>query len=101
MTLAQRAGIGGPVAVQQTVSLTVPNITAAAHADVAAPANAAFIGATGRPVDVCPVGAPLANLGIVCAWVSNGTTGVVSTRFTAFTGNVATAAQSVFHQLRQ
>jgi hypothetical protein len=101
MTVLQRAGIGGPVFPSQTVSLTVPNITAAAHADVAAPANAAFIGATGRAVDVCPVGAPLANLGIVQAWVSNGTTGVVTTRFTAFTGNVTTAAQSVLHCLRQ
>lgn len=101
MALAQRAGIGGPVSPQQQVSLTVPNITAGAHADVAAPANAAFIGATGRAVEALIVGAPLANLGGCMAWVSNGTTGVVTTRFWGFTGNVATAAQSVLHTLRQ
>src|SRR5262245_50934112 len=69
---------------QQSGSLTIPNITAAGHADVAFPANAAFIGRT----TIIPsfLGAPLANLALEGAWVDN--LGVVTVRFGANTGNV-------------
>lgn len=101
MVLPKRVGIGGPISLSQVVSVTVPNITAPATADVALPANASFIGAASRPVRASFAAAPLANLGIVGAWVSNTATGVVSIRFIAGTGNVATAAQSVYVEIEQ
>jgi hypothetical protein len=84
----QRSGQSGPVEAQQVVTVTVPGITDGDTADVALPANASFINAGAVRADFN--GAPLANLGIVAAWVSAPSTGVVTIRFSALTGNVST-----------
>lgn len=101
MTLPKRAGIAGPISLSANQSPTVPNITDGDTADVALAANPNFIGSVNRPVRASFVGAPLANLGIVGAWISNGVTGVVTIRFSALTGNVATAAQAVYVEIEQ
>jgi len=99
MTDSRRSEAGSLMA-NRTQTPTVPNITDGDTADVALTADAAFIGAVAVPVDASFQGAPLANLGIVGAWVSNIATGVVTIRFSALTGNVATAAQIVNVQRR-
>jgi len=99
MTDARRSEAGSLLA-NRTVSLTVPNITDGDTADVDCAADAAFAGAVAVPVDAAFQGAPLANLGIVGAWVKTIATGVVTVRFSALTGNVATAAQLVNIQRR-
>lgn len=95
--MVTRAGDAGPNLLTRKVTLVVPNITAGHVADVAAAADAAFAdaGAVARLVTAALAAAPLANLGIVGAWVSNPTTGVVTVRFIAGVGDVATANQDV------
>lgn len=91
---AGRVGQSGTVIPERNVSVTVPNITKGDFADVALAADAAFKNRT--RVDVVFRGATvLANLGVVGAYVSDPATGVVKVRFAAFTGNVATAAQTL------
>lgn len=91
--MSNRSGDAGPLLLTRTVTLTIPNITDGDHADVACPADARFADAGGvrRPVGANFAGAPLDNLGILGAWVSNATTGVVTVRFAALSANVATA----------
>lgn len=101
MTTPQRAGIGGALGLSAQQSPTIPAILDGDSADVALAANAAFIGSVNRPVRASFVGAPLANLGIVGAWISNGTTGVVTVRCSALTGNVASAAQALYVEILQ
>lgn len=91
--MSQREGEAGPVVVARTVSPTVPNITAPNQAAVALTADPGFIGASA--VDVNFAAAPLANLSLLGAFVSNASTGVVSVIFGAVGGNVTTAAQSI------
>ena len=78
-------------------SITVPNITDGDTADVTCVADANFIAD-----DPCLLamfaGPPIANLGIVGAWVSTESTGVITIRFSALTGNVTGAAQKVVVQ---
>jgi hypothetical protein len=84
--------------VERFVGPTIPNITDGDTADVAIAADLAWATGAGNPpkrVRASFDGAPLANLGIVGAWVSNVTTGVVTVRCSALTGNVATAAQTL------
>jgi hypothetical protein len=84
----------GPLFPSRRVTATVPNITDGDQADLVLPADLAFAGGgVVRPVRADFVGAPLANLGITGCWVSNPTTGVVTVRLSALTGNVATADQ--------
>jgi hypothetical protein len=95
-----RRSEAGALLANRTQNPTVPNITDGDTADVALTADLAFAGAVAVPVDASFQGAPLANLGIVGAWVSNIVTGVVTVRFSALTGNVATAAQLINIQRR-
>lgn len=79
-------------------SVTVPNITDGDTADVACTAVAGF--KVDDPACIAFFcGPPLANLGIVGAWVSDETTGVVTIRFSALTGNVTGAAQKIGVQM--
>lgn len=99
--MGNRSGDSGQVLVQRTVELTVPNITDGDQADVVVTADAAWATGAGKPAKVVAahfIGAPLANLGISGAWVSNVATGAVTVRFSAMTGNVATAAQDILLQ---
>jgi hypothetical protein len=96
--MAIRSSEEGRVLPSHAETLTVGNITAGATADVACTADANFI------LDDCALvaafaGPPLANLAIVGAWVSTESTGVITVRFLAGTGNVATASQKVVIQL--
>lgn len=96
--MGNRTGDSGSNLVQRTVELTIPNITDGDSADVVVAADLAWATGAGKPpkiVDAKFIGAPLANLGIIGAWVSNVATGAVTVRFSALTGNVATAAQDV------
>jgi hypothetical protein len=89
----QRRGSSGPVDPIRDVVVVVPNITDGDSADVVLTADAVW-----KDVDaVAPsfVGAPLANLGLLGAWVSDPTTGALTVRFSALTGNVATGNQTV------
>lgn len=95
--MTERAGESGPVLQDTTQTVVVPNITDGDTADVALTADAQFAGSGSLAKGVLATfaGVPLANLGIVGAWVSNTVTGVVTIRFSALTGNVATANQAV------
>lgn len=97
--MTDRAGEAGPVLAQFTQSVTVPAIAANAYADVACAADAKFAGGQVKGVRATFAAAPnSAALGIVGAYVSNDTTGVVTIRFSAGTGGVAGGAQSVVVQ---
>lgn len=92
-----RAADAGALFPIRRKTVVVPNITDGDTADVALAADLAFAdsGSVVKPVSVTFAAAPLANLGIVGAWVSNPLTGVVTVRFSALTGNVATANQNI------
>lgn len=76
--------------------VAIPGITDGDTADVVVTTDLAFAGA-GRPIQANFAAAPLANLGIVGAWISNTTTGAVSVRFSALTGNVVGANLPLLH----
>jgi hypothetical protein len=80
--------------VERTVSVTVPAITAGAVADVALTADRAFKGKS-RVRASFSGSAMQANAGIVGAAVTGPSTGVVTIRFIAGTGNVAGGAQPI------
>lgn len=91
-----RASEAGALLPNRAQTVTVPNITDGDTADVDLAADAAFAGGAVRvPVVVTFGGLPLANLGIVGAWVKTPSTGVVTVRFSALTGNVSTDDQPV------
>lgn len=91
----ERNSEAGSLVKRLAQSPTVPNITDGDTADVDLTADARFIASAAFPVVAAFGAAPLANLGIVGAWISNIATGVVTIRFSALTGNVATAAQAI------
>lgn len=93
-----RASEEGLLLPSHAETLTIPNITDGDTADVACTADAAFK-LDDSALLAMFAGPPLANLGIVGAWVSNESTGVITIRFSALTGNVNTAAQKVVVQL--
>lgn len=96
MTIA-RSAEAGPVFSEGSATMVVPAILAGASADVALPANAQFESAApGAPVDVCLIGAPLAGLAGLIAWVSNPATGVITVRFLADAAGCAGGNQLVF-----
>jgi hypothetical protein len=76
--------------------VAIPGITDGDHADVVVTTDLAFAG-PGRPIAAQFVGAPLANLGILGAWVSNTTTGAVTVRFCALSANVTGADLGGLH----
>lgn len=90
--MSNRSGDAGALLLNRKITLTIPGITDGDHADVACPADARFADAGGvrRPVSANFAGVPLGNLGIVGAWVSNTTTGVVTLRCVALSGDVVT-----------
>jgi hypothetical protein len=92
---ATRAGEAGTLLYTARQTVVVPNITDGDHADVAMAANANFAGNDGSGIVAAFAGAPLANLCLVGAWISNETTGVVTLRFAALSGNVATGDQEI------
>lgn len=92
--MVQRSGDSGPLSALRDVTAVVPNITDGDHADVVLTADAAFKG-TGQALQVAFKGAPLDNLGLLGAWVSNTATGEVTVRFAALSNNVATANQAI------
>jgi hypothetical protein len=96
----QRAGDAGPVLISRRATVAIGIIAAGGSADVALPADAALAdpsGAVAVPVDADFDGAPGdASLGIIAAWVSNPTTGVVTVRFCGLPGpTLAVAAQKI------
>lgn len=89
----QRRGSSGPIDPIRDVVIVVPNITDGDHADVVLTADAVWKDQTS--LSAALAGAPLANLGLLGAWVSTPSTGAVTVRFCALSGNVATGNQSV------
>lgn len=89
----QRRGSSGPIDPVRDVVVAVPNITDGDHADVVLTADAVWKEVSA----VVPtlVGAPLANLGLLGAWVSTPATGALTVRLCALTGNVAAGNQSI------
>lgn len=97
---SRNAESGSLLPVRQ-LTVTVPNILDGDSADVDLPADPAFkdpSGAVAVPVSVVFKGAPLANLGLLGAWVKTITTGVITVRFCALTGAVATDDQDIVIQ---
>jgi hypothetical protein len=93
-----RTSEAGPLKPVRAATVTIPNITDGDHADVALAADAAFkdpSGTVARAIGAYFKGAPLANLVILGAWVSTITTGVVTVRFGALSGNVTTDDQDI------
>lgn len=91
--MGQRRGSTGPNDPIRDVTVVVPNITDGDHADVVLTADGVWKDQSA--LSVIPVGAPLANLIIDSAWVSTPSTGAVTVRFAALSGNVATGNQAV------
>ena len=94
----QRAGDAGPIFPSRRATVAIGIIAAGGSADVALPADAAFIGgAVAVPVDADFDGAPGdASLGIIGAWVSDPATGVITVRFCGLPGpTAAVAAQKI------
>lgn len=100
--MTQRLSQAGKPLAQMFQTPTVAAITDGDHLDVTLTANAGFIfldDATNVdvPIHAAFVGAPLdANLGILGAWVSNPTTGVVKVRFCALSANSAQVNQPIY-----
>jgi hypothetical protein len=95
--MPERNAQSGTILADTTQTIVVPNIAAGAAADVALAADASFAGtgSAAKGVRATFAAAPLANLALVGAWVSNTATGVITVRLMAATGGVATANQSV------
>ncbi len=91
--MGQRSGTSGTVETVRDLVVVVPAIVANVNSDVALAADAAWKGETA--LRVTPVGAPLAGLQILQAWISNAATGVVTIRFSAAVGGCAGGNQSV------
>ncbi len=89
---AGRIGQSGTPITERDVSVTVPAITAGATGEVALTADLAFKGKTRVNAEFRGTTVQ-ANLALAAAYVSNPTTGVVTLRFIAGTGNVAGGAQ--------
>jgi hypothetical protein len=91
--MAARSGTTGPVEVIRDILMAVGVVAAGASADVALPADAAWIGVDALSVSMR--GAPLANLVLGGAWVSDPVTGVVTVRVLAGTGGIGAANQPI------
>jgi hypothetical protein len=91
--MGQRRGSTGPNDPIRDVVVAVPNITDGDLADVVLTADAVW--KTESALQLMLVGAPLANLVPVAAWVSTPSTGAVTVRFGALLGNVTAGNQAV------
>lgn len=84
-----QAGTALPAKVK---SVTIPAIVAGADIDVALAADSDYAGIDG--VLAMPTSTPEANVGVVGAWVSNATTGVITIRLAGAGGAVAGSVQN-------
>jgi len=95
--MTERKAEAGSLLKSRTKSAIIAAILDGDTLDVLLAADAAFAGAA-KPVGASFIAAPAAALGIVGAWVSNLTTGVITIRFCAVGAGFAGGTIDVFVQ---